>query len=305
MKKTIVMDEQQLAENTKTHKSCISWRPVIIGGVSGIALGGVMAEAIAITSHKPCNEENGETVLTEVNGFALVDNGIPVAQVSDTMSFSDAFNSAHGQVGSGGVFVWHGQVYSTFTEDEWNCMTSVERREFGSHIHIQYDESSLVSSQSTAQTPHAEENSGSILEQQEEYNGAQEPQEVLAQQSVNTIGIPMKNENVIDGVSPVGPKVEVIAYETVSNENGGQMDIAVVSVDGKEMGVYDVNQDGTADLLAVDANKNQRIEDNEIHDISSEGLSMQYLHDEYIAQNDPSTLGPDYINDGDVHNYMT
>lgn len=304
MEETIVMDEQQPAENTKTHKSCTSWRPVVIGGVSGIALGGVMAEAIAITSHKSCNEENGETALTEVDGFALVDNSIPVAQVSDTMSFSDAFNSAHGQVGPGGVFVWHGQVYSTFTEDEWNCMTYVERKEFGSHIHIQYDESSLVSSQSTVQTPHIEENSSSIL-QQEEYNGAQEPQEALAQQSINTIGIPVKNENVIDGVSPVGPKVEVLSYETVSNENGGQLDIAVVSVDGKEMGVYDINQDGTADLLAVDANNNQRIEDNEIHDISSEGLSMQYLHDEYIAQNDPSELGPDYINDGDVHNYMT
>ena len=82
------------------------------------------------------------------------------------------------------------------------------------------------------------------------------------------------------------------------------MDVAVVSVDGQEMGLYDVNQDGTADLLAVDANNDNQITSNEVEDISSEGISMQHLHNEFLAQNDPAMQGPDYINDGDVESYM-
>ena len=95
-----------------------------------------------------------------------------------------------------------------------------------------------------------------------------------------------------------------MTYETISNEDGSQMELSVVSVDGQEMGIYDVNLDGTADLLAVDENNNQQIEENEIYDISSENLSMQALHNDYMTQNDPSMQGSDYINDGDVDNYM-
>ena len=289
MEETMVMNEQQPVENKKVDKNN-NWKPVVIGGVSGIVLGGVATAAVAATASRMSeNEANGETTLTGVNGSAQVDDSIPVAQVSDDMSFSDAFHAAYEQVGPGGVFVWHGQVYSTFTEDEWNSMTPAEQAEFGSHVHVQYAESSHTSSQSTNhEAPVAEvvaEQPATITEHQNEQvahvddtnNGTPEQQEV---------------------------QVEVLAYETVPGADGSQMDLAVVSVNGQEMGIYDVNVDGTADLLAVDENNNQQIDDNEIHDISSQNVSMQALHDDYIAQNDPSMQGPDYINDGDVDNYM-
>ena len=149
MEETMVMNEQQPVENKKVDKNN-NWKPVVIGGVSGIVLGGVATAAVAATASRMSeNEANGETTLTGVNGSAQVDDSIPVAQVSDDMSFSDAFHAAYEQVGPGGVFVWHGQVYSTFTEDEWNSMTPAEQAEFGSHVHVQYAESSQTSSQST------------------------------------------------------------------------------------------------------------------------------------------------------------
>lgn len=191
-------------------------------------------------------------------------------------------------------------------------MTPAEHAEFGSHVYVQYEEPAHTSSQSTDHdAPIAEvvTETATVTEQQqmshvEDTNsGTPEQQEihVEVQEVGETTEVPVTV--VDDGLCVDPPIVEVEAYETISNEDGSQMDLAVVSVDGQEMGIYDVNQDGTADLMAADDN-NQQIEDNEIHDISSEGFSMQPLHDDYIAQNDPAMQGPDYINDGDVDNYM-
>lgn len=284
MDETTVMNEQQPVESKNANKNN-NWRQVVIGGVSGIALGGVASAALAATTiHASEDVESDETTLTGVDGTAHVDGSVPVAQVSDDMSFSDAFNAAHDQVGPGGVFVWHGQVYSTFTDDEWNSMTPAEQAEFGNHVHVQYDEPSHASAEPTG--THAE---------QVAHAETQEPQVMVVQQP----GITNGTEGEVPQVEP-----EVLAYETVSGADGSQMDVAVVSVGGQEFGVYDVNQDGTADLMVADENNNQQIEENEIHDISSENVSMQALHDDYIAQNDPSMQDPDYINDGNVDNYL-
>ena len=301
MEETMAMNEQQPVENKKVSKN-ETWKPVVIGGVSGIALGGVATAAVAATADDTTAEAVVDgTTLTGVDGSAHVDSSVPVAQVSDGMSFSEAFHSAHDQVGPGGVFVWHGQVYSTFTEDEWNSMTPAEQAEFGNHVHVQYDEPSHASAQLAAQSAPAVEvvsepaaNTGTHAEQVA-HAETQEPQVTVVQQPEQT--------NVTEGEVPqVEP--EVLAYETVSGADGSQMDVAVVSVGGQTVGVYDVNQDGTADLMVADENNNQQIEENEIHDISSENVSMQALHDDYMAQNDPSMQGPDYINDGNVDNYM-
>ena len=102
----MVMNEQQPVENKKVNKNN-NWKPVVIGGVSGIALGGVASAALAATTNNTADDaESDETTLTGVSGSAHVDGSVPVAQVSDDMSFSDAFNAAHDQVGPGGVFVW-------------------------------------------------------------------------------------------------------------------------------------------------------------------------------------------------------
>lgn len=104
------------------------------------------------------------------------------------------------------------------------------------------------------------------------------------------------------------PEVEVMSYETVMNEDGSRMDVAIVAVDGQPVMVADLNQDGVADLLAVDENQNGMIEENEIHDISEQQLAMQPLQEaagmdmgNHLAQADPN---PDYVNDADVDDYM-
>ena len=47
-----------------------------------------------------------------------------------------------------------------------------------------------------------------------------------------------------------------------------------------------------------------QITPDEVKDISDMNISMQAIHDDYLAQNDSSAQGPDYVNDGNIDNYM-
>lgn len=105
-------------------------------------------------------------------------------------------------------------------------------------------------------------------------------------------------------VDPADPVIDVIEYETLQGEGGQQVDLAVVAVDGQEIGFFDVDQDGFADLVAMDVNGDGTITEEEIEDVSLSGISMDQMHNQFLAQNDPSLEGPDYVNDGDVESYL-
>ena len=101
------------------------------------------------------------------------------------------------------------------------------------------------------------------------------------------------------------PEIEVIGYDRVTNEDGSQMDIAVLDVDGNEIGVVDVNIDGEADAFICDVNHNGVIEEGEMQVVRGEGIEMQPLQeaagfDPLYAQNDL----PDYVNDANTDTYM-
>lgn len=48
----------------------------------------------------------------------------------DDESFSDAFADAREDIGPGGFFEWHGEVYNTYYKEEWESMSSDEQHEF-------------------------------------------------------------------------------------------------------------------------------------------------------------------------------
>ena len=108
------------------------WKYVLIGGVPGIMLGSggtVVAENVV--------EKVNEDVVPEEDAAAeeLTPANVPVANVSDDMSFGEAFAAARAEVGAGGVFRWHGNLYNTFTAEEWDAMNAEERTEFGDRVY--------------------------------------------------------------------------------------------------------------------------------------------------------------------------
>lgn len=103
-----------------------------------------------------------------------------------------------------------------------------------------------------------------------------------------------------------GDEIQVLSYDTITDNDGNEMDVAVVSASGQEIIIADVDQNGTADLMASDLNSNGQLEENEIVDVSEDNIAMQPLeeaanaNDDMIAQTDDI----DYINNADVNDYM-
>lgn len=131
-------------------------------------------------------------------------------------------------------------------------------------------------------------------------------------------------------VVPPETEVEVVAYETVTDDAGNIADVAAVRVDDTMALFVDADNNGYADVVAVDENRNGNFEDNEIHDISGENISMGTFQAAYQQQHPEENYGlaqqtqasapeedpmvnnvayeptdmPDYVNDADTDAFM-
>lgn len=50
--------------------------------------------------------------------------------VDDSMSYNDAFNAARTEVGMGGMFKWHGLLFTTYRDDEWNNLSEQKKQSY-------------------------------------------------------------------------------------------------------------------------------------------------------------------------------
>lgn len=111
-------------------------------------------------------------------------------------------------------------------------------------------------------------------------------------------------------IKPEPPKpvteveVEVLSYETVTVENGNQMDVAVVRMDGQEVAFIDVDMDGVADVYVMDANGNNTLEEEEFVPIKGQSLAMAPLREVVHGEDSLLAQNEDYINDADVDDFM-
>ncbi len=99
-------------------------------------------EAEVVTGNPGTGEDENENV--EVETLLGEHYGEMATTVNEQMSFEDAFNAAREELGPGGIFQWHGHVYSTFTADEWESMSPEEQETYmdivsGDAIDYAYD----------------------------------------------------------------------------------------------------------------------------------------------------------------------
>ena len=108
--------------------------------------------------------------------------------------------------------------------------------------------------------------------------------------------------------TPEDTQVEVLSYETVTNEDGSQANVAVVAVDGQPVIIGDLDGDNVADVMASDLNLNGEIEENEMIDVSNENIAMSPFQQEATSMDNDMYLAshdtPDYVNDANVDAYM-
>lgn len=82
------------------------------------------------------------TVLSGNNGLdIIIDGDVAVAEsINDEMSFTEAFATARAEVGPGSAFMWRGNIYGTYTAEEWSEMSAEEKAEFGSNFTYELSE---------------------------------------------------------------------------------------------------------------------------------------------------------------------
>lgn len=260
------------------------WGKVAAGAGAGIVLGA--ATTVLSSSSEPVEAQQ------EIQHPEWTDGEVPVAtSVNDDMSFTDAFNAAREEVGSGGVFEWHGYIYSTYTDDEWNSMSEAEREEYGSHFNWTPEESddvtaSVASDVDTddvevtvdgpADEPYAQEDVADV-----EPAGGNDPHLVDAS----------------DVVDVDEPEVEVLG---VIHDDETGANIGGMLVGDQQVVLVDVDNDQAFDVMVADVDNNGTITDNEVIDISAHGITVDQLgglHDCNPDMNADDGMGGD-INDG-------
>lgn len=290
---TVMENNEVTAKKTSVKNEKAAY--AVGGFAAGLASGVAGSSFAANTAHDDEKEEviasaeNAENITTETvvaeeqnyiapepeDVLLATDEGVRIAQVDDKATFAEAFADARAQVGPGGAFEWRGHVYNTYYAEEWNNMSAEERAEYQSKI----DYNTI-----------AGDNAGAAYVAEEQ---SQMEQDMMA-----------SNTEMVDDDSEV-EGVKVLGVEAVVDNEGNQMTVAAIEVEGEQALLVDVDNDGTMDALMIDENYDNQIDPyNEIYDIedcnieTNDLIQMSMQQNEvYYASNDNL---PDYMNDADV-----
>lgn len=126
---TLFLDGINPEESVEKKKGITPWKLVTLGGVSGVLMGAgslYTGQIVAKELESGSKENSSFSDTTE--------NGLKVADIDQGMSFGQAFAAARAEVGPGGVFRWHGGIYNTYTEAEWNAMTAEQKHDFAQQV---------------------------------------------------------------------------------------------------------------------------------------------------------------------------
>jgi hypothetical protein len=231
------------------------WKPVTISGITGILMGaGSMYAAQELTS----GEEGSVASSSDQMKEAIVDDG---------QSFKEAFDAARAEVGPGGVFRWHGNIYNTYTAEEWKAMSDEEKHLFAQRVSpavspSEIDTNQIAEASPTEDVQIAEATSDTVKENFASATVVEDHEEATAQAVV-------ADETDDDDV-------RVIGYGDIDLANGRSVTVEELTINGQRVAVIDVDQDGVGDIAMSDLNHNNRPDDGEIIDLhTGDALSFE------------------------------
>lgn len=317
---TALDNKPKPVEKTKK-KDKIAWKSCLVGGVPGIILGatGVFAGS-ELAAAEVVDEQQGVALETGDTAPEIHEAAPVAGSVSDDMSFEEAFAEARHEVGAGGVFSWHGQVYSTYTQREWEGMSDEQRHEYTESVSEADVKPEPFTPEENPETPDDGTASGQEVEHQTEEN----PENGNSDEEVPTEGTSTDEAAVDDSVVSIEGNedevipvesteegtdvdIQIVAVNEVELEDGGAGYVGVGEVDGHYAEFQDTDGDGIVDQVAVDGDDNGVIEVNEIASVEGENIQISDLAD-ITATDDQIPMPdddlyvdmPDYTNDADI-----
>ena len=287
---------------------------IAVGAGAGLVLGGIGAAVMSMRSDDqpvevdedgtPVDNEVGEVTPEVLQDAGVYDGQVAMAgSVSDDMSFAEAFSAARQEVGPGGVFQWHGQIYGTYTAEEWNNLSPDQQQEYADHFNWdRIEQPSTDNGQPTQDQPQvvqsdgeldSGENPGPQVEVEEE----QQPvidDDINVQTNDDEIQPQTQEE---DGPRPftISEDSEVEVLGVVHDEDTNQ-NIATISVDGQQAILVDVDGDMEFDYIQADFDGDGQVASNEYGEYyDGQGPTVDGLGgftDGYDPSTDPSTDTP-------------
>ncbi len=243
------------------------WKREAMAGGLGVILGAAGTYAATVSGKSAAGDADAEKTTDD----ASAQEDVAISSTDrDGMSFSEAFASARAELGSAGAFEWHGKLYSTFTAEEWNGMDKDARDGYTARIDWQPSEHTAHYAAHTTvhDDTRAQQNAdASDLAATEQYGAADNDVQVVEQHN---------------------PQVEVLG---VIHDADTGMNVGGMLVNGQEVMVLDVDQDNTFEYAVSDLNHDGYLQDNEVADISGQGLTVDALGgftdpDDMFAGND-------------------
>lgn len=309
---TVEQASQETTSNdeveVKTAKRSV-WKRAAVGAGSGLLIGGVATALMGMKSADNDSTDGKQETNNhkdELSNPEWVDDQIQVATtVNDDMSFGEAFSAARAEVGPGGCFEWHGNVYGTYTADEWNHMTAEERADWSDHFswnHIDHSQSNVARHSSTAHSSHTAQahttanadDDIEVVSVSHDNNSSD-----VAQHTTHTEQSGGQTE-VVEVTHVGGPTGEAeIEILGVVHDNETGANIGGMMVDNQEVILIDVDGDLAFDYMASDLNHNGEVDQNELVDIQGQNLTVNDLGGftnptgNTMASND----APDYSSD--------
>lgn len=256
-----VNEEQETSQESKQ-----SSRVKKVAGVAGVAAAGVAAGVVFTSMASGDNpeptthaahtavpagnaEQSTQADAAQATHTAVPAGNVKVAEVSDDMSFDEAFASARKQVGAGGVFEWRGKLYGTYYKNEWDAMSQADKDQYAANVFG---------------TPQAKVHNENIQEQPRK----DMPED--AEQNTNVQKVSHQTNNQQDKAEAGSGEdgryniQQVYGVTTVTDNDGNPMTMVEAKVNGHNAILCDINQDDKIDSMAIDANDDGQITQDEI-----------------------------------------
>lgn len=240
----------------------VPWKMVTIGGVTGILMGAGSAYALNARATAETDEPQAEPGTVTTNE----ETGMKVAQVTDDMSFGEAFATAREAAGGGGVFHWRGNVYNTFTREEWEAMTPAERNEFARAAQPEIaDEAAQHPHNDYAQAQHHEPRHDDHQPSQAKKAPAAEDADHRADAHRAAERDLAKDDHRADDADiRMVKRGDDAASETTDSDDADIRVVGTDKVDDHDVVMLDTSGDGKADVAVIDMDNNQRLSDPDI-----------------------------------------
>lgn len=246
---TQIIEETVNEEQETSQESKRSSRVKKVAGVAGVAAAGVAAGAVFTSMASGDDAKTTQANAADKAHTAVPAGNVKVAEVSDDMSFDEAFASARKQVGAGGVFEWRGKLYGTYYKNEWDNMSQADKDQYAANVFG---------------TPQAKVHNENIQE------APRKDMPEDAEQNTNVQKVSDQTNNQQDRAeadSGEGGRYniqQVYGARTVIDNNGNPMTMVEAKVNGHNAILCDINQDDKIDSMAIDANDDGRITQDEI-----------------------------------------